>query len=238
MQVDGRFMTNRITLINDLESFLTECFNTINDLVLNQRIKQTDARVTFFKHLVNIVDSTILSLILSHKYLGDENWWIQAHKDYDLSKRPIPFVREFDYYDQIVTNSYFFFVFCSFESSLRLIVEQYDIQLYKSQKDFNPLSKKFLKDLSLKNEETDNFIDVLSSVRNSLHNNGRYVNRTRHIPWSNIDFHFVENRLISTDEFWSWLMPISREIYRILFGIVSSDKIKKIAYFDDPTEST
>ena len=58
MQVDGRFMINRITLINDLESFLTECSDTINDLVLNQRIKQTDARVTFFEHLVNVEASS------------------------------------------------------------------------------------------------------------------------------------------------------------------------------------
>lgn len=82
---DGRSMINRITLINDLESFLNECFNTINDLVLKQQIKQTDARVTFFKHLVNVVDPTILSLILSHKYLGNKYWWIQTQKDYNLS---------------------------------------------------------------------------------------------------------------------------------------------------------
>jgi hypothetical protein len=110
-------MISRITLINDLESFLKQYFRTINDLLVIQHIQQTDARVTFFKHLVNIVDSTILFLILSHKYLGSEDWWIQTQKDHSLSTRPIPFYTEFDYYDQIVTNSYFFFVFSSHRSS-------------------------------------------------------------------------------------------------------------------------
>ncbi len=89
-------MVNRITLVKDLESFLKQCVSTINDLHKIQHIRQTDARVTFFKHLVNVVDPTILSLILSHKYLGNEDWWIQMQKDYNLSARPIPFDREFE----------------------------------------------------------------------------------------------------------------------------------------------
>ena len=132
MQVDGRCMVNRNALICELEYFLNQCFNTINDLVMNQHISQTDARVVFFKHLINAVNSTILFLILSHKYFGNVDWWIQIKKDYNLSTRPIPFDREWDYYDQMVTNSYFLFIFSSFESSLRLIVEQYDCQLYQS----------------------------------------------------------------------------------------------------------
>jgi hypothetical protein len=205
--------------------------------MVTEHIKETDVRVTFFKHFVVVVDSTLLSLILSHKYLGNEDWWIQIQREYELSTRPIPFDREFDYYDQVVTNSYFLYIFSSFESSLKLIVERYDPQLYESQKDFNPLCKKFLKDLSLKNEMTDEFIDVISSVRNSIHNNGRYVIESRLIKWNNLDFEFNKNKPISMAEYWLWLLPISKEIYRIFINIVNSDEIKKIAYYDDPTES-
>jgi hypothetical protein len=119
-------MTNRTALINDLESLLSECFNTIADLTTYQQIKENDARVTFFKHLVNVIDSTIVSLLVAHKIMGDENWWKEVQKEYNLSARPIPFIREFDYYDQVVTNSFFLLMFSSFESSIRLIVKRYD----------------------------------------------------------------------------------------------------------------
>ena len=45
----------------------------------------------FFKHLVNVIDSTILFLVVSHKHLSNEDWWKDIQKEYDLSTRPIPF---------------------------------------------------------------------------------------------------------------------------------------------------
>jgi hypothetical protein len=145
-------MTNRTALINELESLLIECFNTIANLTTYQQIKENDARVTFFKHLVNVIDSTIVSLLVAHKYLGDENWWKEIQKEYNLSARRIPFVREFAYYDQVVTNSFFHLMFSSFESSIRLIVKRYDSNLYNSQRDFNPLSKGLISKLKLGNK--------------------------------------------------------------------------------------
>jgi hypothetical protein len=57
--------------------------------------------------MANVVDSTILFLVVAHKYLGDESWWKDIQKEYVLSLRPVPLDREFDYYDQVVTISYF-----------------------------------------------------------------------------------------------------------------------------------
>ena len=63
-------VTDRITLINELESLLKQCFDTIDNLRSYQHIKENDARLTFFKHLVNGLDSTILFLIVARKYFG------------------------------------------------------------------------------------------------------------------------------------------------------------------------
>lgn len=232
-------MTNRTALINDLESFISDCFKTIANLTTYQRINENDARITFFKHLVNIVDSTILSFMMAYKYLGDENWWKEIQKEYNLSARPIPFIREFEYYDQVVTNSYFFLVFSSFESSIRLLVRRYDSNLYRSQRDFNPLCKVFISNLQL--DDKDEFIDLISSIRNSIHTNGLYMPRgstkSKRIVWNNTVFNFVEDKPIAIKDLWLNLIPISREIYKIFSNIVSSDEIKKIRYYDDPTES-
>jgi hypothetical protein len=111
---------NRNSLINELETLLGECFSTIDNLPKYQQVNENDARVTFFKHLVNVIDSTILFLTVAHKYLGDEKWWKTIQQEYNLSRRPITFDREFDYYDQQITISYFHLIFSSFESSIRL----------------------------------------------------------------------------------------------------------------------
>jgi hypothetical protein len=231
-------MTNRIALINDLESLLSECFNTISNLMTYQQIKENDARVTFFKHLVNVIDSTIVSLLVAHKYMGDENWWKEVQKEYNLTARPIHFVREFDYYDQVVTNSFFLLMFSSFESSIRLIVKRYDSNLYGSQRDINPLCKGLISRLKLGNK--DKFIDLISSIRNSIHNNGLYVpkgsTKSTKIVWNNVIFQFDEDKPIAIKDLWSSLIPISREVYIIFSRIINSDEIKKIMYYDDPTE--
>ena len=109
----------RIELINQLEFLLRECFKNIDILRGPEHIKENDARVTFFKHLVNVIDSTILFLVVSHKHLSNENWWKDIRKEYNLSTRRISFNKEFDYYDQVVTFSFLILVFSSFESSIR-----------------------------------------------------------------------------------------------------------------------
>jgi hypothetical protein len=230
---------SRKELISDLESFLNDCFQTINNLTTYQRINENDARVTFFKHLVNVIDSTILSFLMAHKYLGDENWWIQIQKEYNLSTRPIPFYREFDYHDQVVTNSFFLLMFSCFESSIRLIVKRYDPKFYESQRDFNPLSKGLIRQLKLDNK--DKFIDLVSSIRNSIHTNGLYVPRgstkNKRIVWNNTIFGFDEDKPIKIKDLWLNLIPISREVYKIFSNIINTDEIKRIGYYDDPTES-
>jgi hypothetical protein len=116
-----------------------------------------------------VIDSTIHSLIVARKYLGDENWWKGIQQEYNFSTRSIAFDREFDYYDQLVTLSFFHLIFSSLESSTRSIVKQYDSQLYQSQKDLGPLCKGLLKKLKMLSKDKYKFIDLISSVRNSIH---------------------------------------------------------------------
>jgi hypothetical protein len=97
-----------------------------------------------------VLNSATISLILAHKYLGDENWWKDIHNKYDLSKRPYDYVREFNYFDQTIMNGYFLFIFNSFEHSLRLICKQYNNTLYQNQRNsLSALCKGMIKGLAL-----------------------------------------------------------------------------------------
>jgi hypothetical protein len=57
------------------------------------------------------------------------------------------------------------------------------------------------------------------------------------IEWNNIIFNFDEDKPIATKDLWSGLIPISREVCIIFNRIINSDEIKKITFYDDPTES-
>jgi hypothetical protein len=244
----------RIELINQLEFLLRECFKNIDILRGPEHIKENDARVTFFKHIVNVINSTFLFLIMSKKYLvkydnstndflQNEDWWKDIQKEYDLSDRPFPFDRQLLYYDQVVTFSFLILMFSSFESSISLITKQYDATLYQSQKDygFNSLCKELMRKLKLLAKENDKFIDLIGLLRNSIHNNGAYMplkspKKPCEIKWNNTVFRFVEKELISPPQLWPNLISFSKVICKIFTDIINSSEIKKIGYYHDPAE--
>jgi len=230
-------MTDRIIVISELESLVQQCFSTLDDLLLIQKFSENDARVTFFKHIVNVIDSSIIFLVTAHRYF-DESWWNDTQQIYNLSKRRLPFEREFDYCDQMISMSYFFFLFSSFEHSIRRIIQVYNPELYNSQSNISPLLKGLIKKLELDNK--DRFIDLIILIRNSLHNNGLFIPRgtspNRKIIWKGIPFHFDKNKSIEMKDLWIRWISISKEIVSIFNSIINSEKIKKIRYFPDPTE--
>ncbi|MFY9795928.1 MAG: hypothetical protein WAJ93_09580, partial [Candidatus Nitrosopolaris sp.] len=71
--------------------------------------------------------------------------------------------------------------------------------------------------------------------------NGLYVPRgstkNKRIVWNNTIFGFDEDKPIKIKDLWLNLIPISREVYKIFSNIINTDEIKRIGYYDDPTES-
>lgn len=76
-------MADRKFLIAQIDGLLKECSTQISNLVDDQKMNEHDARVAFYKHMNNILNSTTLSLILAHKYLGSFNLK-ELHKEYNL----------------------------------------------------------------------------------------------------------------------------------------------------------
>jgi hypothetical protein len=169
-------MVDRRPLIQQIDSLLSEGLSTVNNLLYIQKLEQNDARVTFFKNINTVLNSTVVSLIIAHKHLGEEEWWKTIHSDYELSNRPYDFHREFGYFDQVNLNGTFILVFISFEHSTRLICKQYNLKLFQEKEStINGIWKGIRKDLGINNR--DDFIDLITNLRNSLHNNGLFVPR-------------------------------------------------------------
>jgi hypothetical protein len=72
--------------MKDIDSLVDKCSGIINDLVEIQELQQNDARLTFFKHLHNIFDAAIISLVTVDKFLDDANL-DKIHREYSLSPR-------------------------------------------------------------------------------------------------------------------------------------------------------
>jgi hypothetical protein len=102
---------------------------------------------------------------VTNKYLGEEEWWKKIQTEYKLSPRPVEFGREFDYYDQLITISYFHLVFSSFESAIRLITKTYDSTLYQKQKNFNPLCLGLLGQLKILGKDREKFVNLITKIR-------------------------------------------------------------------------
>ena len=102
------------------------------------------------------------------------------------------------------------------------------------------MCKEIRKDLNTKKK--DNFIDLITYLRNSFHNNGLFVPegelKNRNIPWNDTMYYFKENQCItnSKGDMWLSLVPIMKEIIVTFNEIINSIQVKKFAYYPDPTE--
>lgn len=235
-------MVDRRPLILEIETLLHESLDYTMNLLNYQKLKENDARVTLFKHINVVLDSASTSLILANKYLGEMDRWNDIQKDYGRSNRPYDYKRQFDYYDQTIMNGFFFFIFSSFEHSVRLICKQYNPQLFQTQKKYgiSALWKGMTGDLRLKRR--DKFIDLITWLRNSFHNNGVFIPSGeltgRKIVWNNTTYFFNENQPIkdSKGDMWLSFVPISREIMSFFKDIIQSKDVGNFGYYHDPTE--
>ena len=83
-------------MVGEVDSLLKESADYSKNLITIQKLKENDARVTFFKHLVVVLDSAAISLTVSHKYLGNLSWWEDIYNEYKLSTRPYDYRRQFE----------------------------------------------------------------------------------------------------------------------------------------------
>lgn len=88
----------------------------------------------------------------------------------------------------------------------------------------------------------DKFIDLITLLRNSFHNNGVFIptgkSPNRKIVWDNTTYYFSDNQPIkeSKGDMWLSFVPISREIMSFFKDIIRTKDVGNIRYYHDPTE--
>ena len=215
-------------IIKEIEELFQHCFIKEQNLLLIQKLEQNDARLTFYKHYLVIMDATIHLLILTDKYARypqDLNNWKEIHREYNIeerffSRKELPnYEATVNYLDQSIGLSYFGSIFNIFEHSFRIISENYAPQLYSEQeKSINSLFTGILSKLELNDKEKCQFINIVTRLRNSNHNNGVFISpadKSSKYTWKNTSYEFSHGKPIKIPDIWNHYIKFTKEFIKI-----------------------
>ena len=239
----------RKDIIESLEHRFQTCFSKERNLLDYQNLDQNDARVTFYKHLINTLDATIHLLIFTDKHLLTTQWWAQTIKEYKIKMRSFEkteiqvIEKESDYIDQHLLFSYFLFIFHTFESSFRIISKHcYPKDYLTPQGDplpFMRLCNNILPKVGLYTKtEYKNFIRIVTKYRNSIHNNGVYISQELNpkILWKGQIYTFSNGNQIYYTDLWKVFIAFTDEYIDLFDKITKSINISKGSTITDITE--
>jgi hypothetical protein len=131
-------------------------------------------------------------------------------------------------------------IFNAFEHSFRIISKNYDTNLYEQQENsINSLFTAFLRPLQLNVDNRAQFINVVSRVRNSIHNNGVFVSpkeKNAKFVWDNHPYEFDHGKPITIPDIWLHYIKFTKEFVAIFDEISGSVEVQKNRYYVDITE--
>ena len=243
-------------IVRNLEVLFQICYSHEQSHLSSGR-QQNDVRVTFYKHLINTINSSIHLVIFSNSTLLDDKWWSNNLREYKIPKRHFAhnivysIEKEIDYIDQHLLFSYFIFVLHTFESSFRIICKQCFRDDYyittpkgdKKKRDFKNLCEVILQKVDLFDIERKNFIEIIVKFRNSIHNNGIYIHDEERSPppykWKNNPYLFYHGKSIELEkgrDLWTEYFRFTKELINIFEGFTKSSKVQNQPYIIDDTE--
>lgn len=246
----------KIQIIRNLEALFQVCFSKEQDF-LRVGGKQNDARVTFHKHLINTLNSSIHFMIFSDTTLLTEDWWSKKLPKYKINKRVFSTSPqesrqiEVGYIDRYLLFSYFNFIFHTFESSFRIICENcFKVESYiikengeRKKRDIRNLCEVILKKLDLLDNDRQNFLEIVVKFRNSLHNNGVFNNEKQKSPppykWKHNSYVFNHGEQITLEDnsdLWTEYFRFTRELISIFTEVINHPTVKKYRFIEDITE--
>ncbi|HJR48956.1 MAG TPA: hypothetical protein VJ799_12435 [Nitrososphaeraceae archaeon] len=249
-------MIKKKAIIRNLEMLFQVCYSR-EQYHLSSGRHQDDVRVTFYKHLINTINSSIHLVIFSNSALLENDWWSKKLPEYKIQKRHfannnvVSIEKEIDYIDQHLLFSFFIFVFHTFESSFRIICFECFYNDYyitrkdgkKKKRDFKNLYDVVLGKLKLLNSDREIFIEIVVKFRNSIHTNGVYLNDKENSPppyrWKNHPYTFNHGEQIVLEkdqDLWTEYFRFTREFIDIFEDVIKCSEVQKQKHIKDITE--
>ncbi len=212
----------------------------IRDVLFDEKLKLSngvysvqdfskDARLTIYSKLINSCNSLQLALTLMSSNLMNLDWWKA------ISKTPITepdveiYVTEFESFSKI---GFIQSVFSAIESSLRIYLRALDpAACLNGTAEFKSIYEcLFRRHLNAEPADGIALLDLLRNVRNTIHNNGVFFNKTatnQLVTWQGQQWFFEYGKPI---EFvtWDFLLEVLTAIERMVSEIVNDRKFTSI----------
>lgn len=209
------------------------CDKKIKHLNENQKLKDHDTRLVFFRKISHICDTTKLSFSFYVDYLLTHKYWEDKFPNHIISNKNKKNLCQS--YDQYVRTAYMTENFSAFESSVRIIVQIYNPEQYeKLQYSFDKLISWFMKNMGI--SEQYSIIRVFANIRNSMHSNGLFNpfnQQNEPITYQDKEFSFEVGKPIEYGG-WTDLFSITKIAVLVFEKIVENAHIKNIEYIKEP----
>ncbi len=197
--------------------------------------KATDARVTVFAKYANTLSNVYLGLIFQHEQLSHRQWWMPPHftaiaplSDEDIKNKIVEF-------DRFLRVGCIQMQVSAIESSFRLYVRALDPTACKNgHSEFEPLYRWLFKRLDLQRYEP--LMQLLLSVRNTIHNDGVYFHRLGHnktLVYKGTTYSFEVGKGIDFAT-WPFHLYLAEEIIQMIIEVVESIAVASLAAINDP----
>lgn len=241
-------------IVSELEGLFWE-YVSINQLLQQTHgYKITDVRISFYKLSYHAIDATLHLIMFMTQGLKDVltlNKYYQAFKLFNvrnrLSRYPNPekfVIEEHDNVNQYLATGYFISIFSIFEHSFRILAKLYDHNQYKIDEGsinhlYNHFIPQYKKDSPSLDKQYTDFFDYLTTIRNSIHNNGRYISRGIHqLPkqvkdFDGIVYTFHHDTIISVNDVWNNNIRMTKAFSSIYNDIVLLPRFMKEPLIED-----
>ncbi len=241
-------------IVHNLNSIFIDFVNYDTLIKRKYSLSDTDIRFTYFRTSGHIIDSAIHLLMMCDKNIRDRKYLEDIYNDYSIKNRFLvyPEIEKstheilYNITGQFIANGYSSSMYHLFENAFRIICQQYDLKKHDNQKGkFNNIFQTFIKefenDTKLLDGVNTELYEYIQIVRNSLHNNGAYVDKDKTDRPDVLNFDkdritFKHNQPIATENgVWYELVKMSSWYMRVIGGIISVPKIESKTFIPDPS---
>jgi hypothetical protein len=243
-------LLKRSEIIKSLIHYSTDIPNLGLEIERKYNLAEDDARLSFFGKVESLFYSMTFMSILIDKYLVKgitSGWWEKIPNQYGFEIAPVDgsfedsIGRTIDRVDMTMILTYIQFLFSSLESTIRLLVRNINpIKYEQGRNSFKTLISWLLEESRVTETHSD-FIEIISILRNSVHNNGVYSPTSskatdKKIVYNGIICDFKINHKINVGvNIWQLLFHLTDECLSIVKGIITSPEIIQKSYIKDPS---
>lgn len=242
-------------LVLDLENLSNDFIQYNNSIKDHYNLLENDVRFSYFRMSHHTVDAAIHLLIMSDMDTQDREYLKRVYTTYpivdrfELYSRSLKPTQEilFTIAGQLLISGFFSSMYHLFENAFRILCQCYDSTKYDNQKGklgniFPTFMKQFKRDTSLLNGINTQVFEYIEIVRNSIHNNGVYVDRDKNDRNNILNLEkkrvtiFHGRPIPAENGVWYEIIKMSTWFMLVIGGIIGVPKIASIQHVEDPSQ--